>query len=66
MPAGLSVMWVGVVVMVVGFMAKWTDRTFGLVQVLYPDLFEWIGDQLMRLGFVVAVVGGLVWVAQAL
>ena len=42
MPTALSVMWLGVGVMVVGFAAKWTDRTFGLAQVLNPDLFEWL------------------------
>jgi hypothetical protein len=66
MPTALSVMWLGVGVMVVGFAAKWTDRTFGLAQVLNPDLFEWLGTWVMRIGLVVAAAGAVLWAAEAL
>jgi len=50
-------MWGGIGVAFVGFTCAWTDRSFGLVQLLRPDLFEAIGRWLMRAGGAVAVVG---------
>jgi len=59
-------MWAGVAVMFVGFAAKWTDRTFGIAQVLQPELFEWLGTWVMRIGFLVAAIGALLWASDAL
>lgn len=64
MPSGLSLMWVGAVTMLLGFAAKWTDRSFGLAQVFNPVLFEWLGTWVMRLGFVTAGAGALVWALE--
>ena len=58
-------MWLGVLAMFLGFAAKWTDRTFGLAQVLQPELFEWIGTWVMRIGFLIAGAGALVWALEA-
>ena len=63
-PSGLGLMWVGLAVMFLGFTAKWTDRAFGLAQVVQPELFEWIGTWAMRIGFVIAAAGGLVWALE--
>lgn len=50
-------MWAGLGVGFVGFLAAWTDRTFGLLQVLNQELFEAIGRWLMRVGFAAAALG---------
>lgn len=50
--------------MLLGFAAKWTDRSFGLAQVFNPELFEWLGTWVMRLGFVIAGAGALVWALE--
>jgi hypothetical protein len=63
--SGLGLMWVGVAMMFIGFAARWTDRTFGLAQVLQPELFEWVGTWAMRVGLVIAAVGGLVWAIES-
>lgn len=55
--APLWVMWGGLAVGFVGFLAAWTDRSFGLLQVLNQDLFEATGRWLMRVGFAAAAIG---------
>jgi uncharacterized membrane protein len=49
----------GAVGVFVGFAMRWTSWTFGLSQVLYPELYEQVGFWLVRLGIVVASVGYL-------
>jgi hypothetical protein len=51
------IMWGGLALALVGFMAAWTDRSFGLVQLLDQERFETIGRWLMRAGMAVAFVG---------
>lgn len=52
----------GLVLCFVGFAMVWTDRTFGLAQVLLPDLYEVVGRWVIRGGAVLAFVGSLVHV----
>ena len=49
----------GVVGVFVGFAMRWTSWTFGLSQVLYPELYEQVGFWLVGLGIAVASVGYL-------
>ncbi len=49
----------GAVGVFVGFAMRWTSWTFGLSQVLYPELYEEVGFWLVRLGIAVASVGYL-------
>ena len=57
MSVPLYMMWGGLVVGFLGFLAAWTDRSFGLLQVLNQEMFEQIGSWLMRVGFAVAAMG---------
>jgi hypothetical protein len=61
----LMVMWIGVGLMFAGFLAKWTDRSFGLAQVFNPELFEWLGTWVIRGGFVVGAAGGVLWLVAS-
>lgn len=48
-------MWGGLAVALVGFMARWTvSMPFGLIQYLNQEIFETLGQWLMRAGFTVA------------
>jgi hypothetical protein len=49
----------GVVGVFVGLAMRWTSWTFGLSQVLYPELYGQVGFWLFRLGIAVASVGYL-------
>lgn len=60
--AALWLMWGGLGVGFLGFLATWTDSAFGLLHVLNQELFEMIGRWLMRAGFAVAGVGAAIHV----
>ena len=49
----------GLVLLVSGFMMRWTTWAYGLGQVLWPDLYDEIGLWLLRLGIAMAFVGAL-------
>ncbi len=48
----------GLVAMFAGFAMRWTSWSFGLLQVLYNQLYEEVGSCLIRLGTALSFVAG--------
>lgn len=52
-----QVMIGGAVIMVMGFLAAWTDRAYGVIHILLLEDFEDIGRWLMRAGAAIFSLG---------
>ena len=53
----MDVMYWGTVLMIMGFLATWTEPRYGLLEVLFRGALEEIGRWLMRVGAVIFSLG---------
>lgn len=65
-PLGTTICAYGVACFFAGLGSRWRRRWFGPGQLLEPELYEEIGTWFYRLGTVLALAGGAVYMAQSL